>query len=129
MAVRFNLYGDVEMRKNIRIISGKSPHIVADATHEEFEIDAEEVRRRVPVRTGDLLNTVDAPKPEIKNKVIYATITAGDDDVEYAMIVHEDLEAHHDIGQAKYIESVIKESAPHIARRIAARVDFQRVLR
>jgi hypothetical protein len=40
----------------------------------------------------------------------------------YAIKVHEDLEAFHRVGQAKFLESVLLESAPHLAQRVSRRI-------
>ena len=40
-------------------------------------------------------------------------------DVGYALVVHEDLEALHTVGQAKYLESTLLESIPYMAERVA----------
>jgi hypothetical protein len=42
--------------------------------------------------------------------------------------VHEDLTALHKIGQAKYLESVIMESRPFMAARVARRMDLNKAL-
>jgi hypothetical protein len=42
--------------------------------------------------------------------------------VGYAVFVHENLEAHHEVGQAKFLESVLDESASSMMGRIGARV-------
>ena len=60
--------------------------------------------------------------PAFRGKTVSVQIAAGGADVPYAIYVHEDLEAHHSVGQAKFIESVLNESAPHMAERLAARL-------
>jgi len=40
----------------------------------------------------------------------------------YAVYVHEDLDAHHPVGQAKFLESTLTESAPHMPARVAANI-------
>jgi hypothetical protein len=40
------------------------------------------------------------------------------------MIVHEDLDAFHKVGQAKYLESVIMESRGFIGARVARRLNI-----
>jgi hypothetical protein len=41
---------------------------------------------------------------------------------DYAVYVHENLQAHHPVGQAKFLESAMTEAAPTLAERVAARV-------
>jgi hypothetical protein len=54
---------------------------------------------------------------------------AGGGTVDYALIVHEDLEAFHRVGQAKYIESVLNESKRSMPARIAKRIDLKKVVK
>ena len=41
---------------------------------------------------------------------------------DYAIYVHEDLSAHHPVGEAKYLENAVEAKAPaafaHIAKRV-----------
>jgi hypothetical protein len=95
---------------------------MADALMMETEVEATEARRRTPVKTGLLRSTVRAEGPYIKNGVISTAVSAGSAAADYALPVHEDLEAHHRVGEAKFIESTLKESAPHMGRRVARRL-------
>jgi hypothetical protein len=45
----------------------------------------------------------------------------------YAIYVHENPDAIHPVGQWKFMESVIDESRPHMAERLAARIHFNRM--
>jgi hypothetical protein len=42
----------------------------------------------------------------------------------YAIVQHENLEFHHTTGEAKFLESVLNESRPFMAQRIAKRIKF-----
>jgi hypothetical protein len=53
---------------------------------------------------------------------------AGGPAAPYAIFVHEDPDAIHKVGQWKYIESVVKESVPYMAVRIARRIDLNKAL-
>ncbi len=41
---------------------------------------------------------------------------------EYAIYVHENLEAHHDVGQAKFLEQPLKENADKYAEHVKNKV-------
>jgi hypothetical protein len=90
------------------------------AVYEFGEIEMAEMKERVPVDEGILKGSgfVEPPKRE-GNKVIL-NLGFGGQAEDYAIIVHEDLEAFHRVGEAKFVESVINESAPHFTRRVAA---------
>jgi len=121
------------------LVKNMTPAVQA-ALMEEMKIEREEVIRRVPKDTTALsasshLIEGDA-KGRTRKNVAAATIIVGDDTInpktqqptkEYAAKVHEDLEAHHDEGQAKYLESVLKEVAPYMSKRIARRLDLKKM--
>lgn len=118
------------MQSKVARIAKQFPDQVAAAVTEEAEIEATEVRRRTPVATGALKGTIHVVPPErtgFAGRVIEAYVVAGGVAAPYALIVHEDLEAFHPVGQAKYLESVILESRPFMGERIARRVEFTRL--
>lgn len=63
----------------------------------------------------------------IEGNLVVGKITVGsvnDPVVDYATYVHEDMEAHHTTGQAKFLESTLFESRPFIGGRIAQRAQL-----
>jgi hypothetical protein len=61
-----------------------------------------EAKRRVPVgETGNLMRSI-GMRVEGRTAVIFATM-------EYAAVQHENLQYHHDRGEAKYIEKPLME--------------------
>ena len=122
---------------------------VAIALRAEAEIEMTEAKRRTPVDTGALKGSghVTGPDEQVGSgapaqgrnakgqftskgstrgfggqRTWAVTLAFGGPAAPYALEVHENLEAYHPRGQAKYLESVILESAPHMAQRIARRV-------
>ena len=87
----------------------------------EMRIELREVNKRTPKDRGYLEESNRIEGPERSGRSIRVYIRSGDERAWYALYVHEDLEAFHAIGQAKYLESVLFESAPYIMARIAAR--------
>lgn len=99
---------------------------IAAALYVEGQDILRESRDRVPVDTSALKNSGFADVPAwVTPGLARVTVGFGGPAAEYAVIVHEDLEAHHDVGGPKYLESVILEHAPGFADRIAARVRQQ----
>ena len=88
-----------------------------------------EVKRRTPFEDGDLRDTVRVEGPEFAGNRITAAIAAGGGDVDYALYVHEDMEAEHTIGEPKFIESVLKESVPEAPKEIGGKVNLDKLLR
>ncbi len=83
-----------------------------------------EMKRRAPVDTGDLQSSGFVDGPNFLRiggfKVVEMVFSFGDTVVTYAFAVHEDLEAFHNPGQARYVASVLEESSGFLTPRIAA---------
>jgi hypothetical protein len=114
------------------------PRATRDAMKAEMEIEKKEVIQRTPKDTGALRESIKVLEPVKDIKSYSCTIIAGGANVnpksnkttmEYAAIVHEDPDAYHPIGQWKYIESVLRESAPYMFKRIANRIEMKKVFR
>ena len=116
------------VKRRLASIPLKFPRETGRALGLETDIEVKEVKRRTPVRRGDLRNTVRREGPIIKGRMIETSILAGSPQVTYALPVHEDLDVIHRVGQAKYIESVILESKTKIARRVARRIELKRAM-
>lgn len=123
MGLKFSLSDTQGIRKKIQALSRAMPDITSGALLKEAEIEATESKRRTPVDLGNLRASIHVEGPEIDSKGnVSAAIVAGGPSAPYALIVHEDLDAYHKVGQAKFIESTLKESAPFLPARIASRV-------
>lgn len=92
------------------------------ALRQEAEIEMTESKQRVPVDTGALRASGHVQPVRDEGGTLSVTLAYGGPSVDYAVTVHEDLEAFHRVGEAKYLENVLKESAPHMAERIARRL-------
>lgn len=113
------------MVSKLKAIQSKFPDRVAAALYQEAQIELTESKRRVPVDTGTLRASGQVSRPERRGSKVTVTISFGGAADRYALIVHEDLEAFHKVGQAKYLESVLNESAPYMAERLARRLNVE----
>jgi hypothetical protein len=52
-----------------------------------------------------------------------ADLEFGNASVDYATVVHENLAAHHPVGQAKYLESALLEALPSLPDRLSKRLN------
>ena len=118
-----------EMQAKLRSLAQEMPQDVALALYQEAESEMTEAKARTPVDTGALKGSGHVRQPEIGLNGVSVKMGFGGPAVDYAVQVHEDLEAFHPTGQAKFLESVLQESAPHMAERIAKRIDLNRVAR
>lgn len=92
------------------------------ALREEAEIEMTEAKQRTPVDTGALRASGRVEGPEIRGEEVSVTFQFGDAAAPYALYVHENMDAFHKVGQAKFLESTLIESQPYLAARIAKRI-------
>lgn len=83
------------------------------------------MKRRTPVDEGHLRGSVHPQGPFREREIIYTLIVCGGPAAPYAIFVHENLTAKHDVGQAKFLESVIMESRRTMAARVARRLQLE----
>jgi hypothetical protein len=110
---------------NIRAIRKSIPQQIAAALYIEAQIEATESKKRTPVDTGNLRASHMVTEPVINGDSISVQIVVGGVSAQYAVFVHENLEAFHEVGQAKFLESTLLESRPYMAARVAKRVSFK----
>lgn len=127
------LAGVVEMRAKFRRLAKNFPTETGRALFQETEIETTESKRRCPVDKGTLRGTIHTEGPFVENPgiasaTIYTLIACGGPAAPYAIYVHENLQAFHKVGQAKFIESVVLESRPYMAQRVAKRINLNRAL-
>jgi hypothetical protein len=125
----------------LKVLAKKFPKHVASGMFIEAQIEMTEAKRRCPVSPlpapsgvvpGTLRASGTVHEPEFKGKEISVTLSfggPGSGAEDYAVVQHENLEFIHTTGQAKWLESTLDESAPHMGNRIAARVRFDKMER
>lgn len=118
---------------SLKRIQEKLPNEISRALFAEANIEMTEAKRRTPVWNpanklppGHVPGTLRASgmvhPPVWEMGRLTVELTFGGGASEYALYVHEDLDAFHATGQAKFLESTIMESAPHMAARVARRI-------
>ena len=117
MAETFEFKGLAKLTDRLRTMAQRAPAAFRDAWNEEMGIEVEEMKRRCPVDTGALQESI-----HLEGHGADIRVVAGGGGIGYAVVVHEDLEAHHPRGEAKFIERPLTESAPHLANRVATRM-------
>lgn len=125
--IKFQL-GGTEVFGKLEVLAANAAPAFAAAGRAELEVELTEARYRTPVATGALRASGYVAEPQITERQIDIEIGFGGPAAPYALYVHENLSAHHKVGQAKFLESVLMESAPFMAARIAERVRLSELL-
>lgn len=124
MPLSLKVDGTIEMARRLRVAWDERKDKLADAMKAELEaVELPEVIKRTPIDTGALRSTERVTDPIVTERTITVGLEAGGPDAPYAIYVHENLEAHHPVGQAKFLESVINESVPYLLGRIGERMN------
>lgn len=124
-----HLKGYSDMQRKLAALINGLPNEVAAALYTEAQVERTESMRRTPVDVGNLRASHIVTPPEIKGADITVKIAVGGPAAPYAIFVHENTEADHPVGQAKFLESTLKESAPHMAARVARRINLRQTLK
>lgn len=123
------LKGTEALRAKLQNLAARMPTAVGDALYQEAQIEMTEAKRRTPVDTGALRASGMVHQPQMLGRDISVALTFGSVAIGYAVRVHEDLDAFHTVGQAKFLESTLNESRAHLPSRIARRIDLDRLVR
>ena len=147
MANVFTIRGLDQVQRRLAAVASQVEGQVGAALRAEAEIEMTEAKKRTPVDTGALRGSGHVTGPHVAvvsgtpsgrnlmgqfqsagarsfggQQVVSVTMAFGGPAAPYATKVHEDLEAFHRNGQAKFLESVLLESAPYLAQRVARRI-------
>lgn len=114
---------------NLANIARNAPGDLSKALLEEAHVERAESMRRTPVEFGPLRASHEVLKPKVNGRDISVSIVVGGPSAPYAWYVHENLEAFHKVGQAKFLESTVLESRDHFPARVARRIDMRRMTR
>lgn len=115
------------VRSRLLLLTKALPEEAGRALREEAEIEMTEAKQRTPVLTGALRASGRVEGPDIQGYNIEVKMRFGGPSVNYAIKVHENLEAYHRNGQAKFLESTLRESARYMADRVARRIELNRL--
>jgi hypothetical protein len=129
--------GASKMIRKLTQFAQRYPDHVAAALYQEGQTEMTEAKRRTPVdvnytggrkppHPGQLRASGRVHQPVRQGRNISVTLSFGGAAVDYAVWVHELIDNLHPVGQAKYLESTLNESAPHMAERLARRVHLNK---
>lgn len=122
MKLGLKVSGFRELKKALKEQGQRAEKSLAAALYAEGERIMAEAKRLCPVDTGTLRSTGHVQKPVIRRGSIEVTLGFGGPAAPYAVFVHENLNVHHTVGQAKYLEKPLNDAARGFVERLAAEV-------
>lgn len=121
--MRFEVEGLSDLLTTLGSMDSRVLHAAKEALVIEGETVMTRAKRLTPVDTGALRSSgrVQAPVLESPTRAS-VTLGFGGPAKVYAIYVHEDLNARHRVGQAKFLEQPVREAASRFARNVSAHV-------
>jgi hypothetical protein len=118
--IKVTLKGSSEIQARLKSLVEQHQRAAAAALYQEgLKIMAASVER-TPVDTGALRQSANVSPPEGSGSKIHVELTYGKD---YAAAVHEKTEVHHEVGQAKFLESALSDAAGDFQKNLAERIE------
>jgi hypothetical protein len=113
--MRIEITGAKQAQSRFLAIARKTPQLVAGVMLTQAEATMTLAKSLTPVDTGALRSSgqVDIPSIGMRSVVTMGFHT------DYAIFVHEDLSAHHPVGQAKFLETAVNSRRPVIEQAMA----------
>ncbi len=117
----------IEMQGGDKLLSllkkiGYIPQSLPSILFQEGESIMSASKAEVPVDLGNLRATGHVQAPVVTSQSVEVLLGYGGPAVDYAIVVHENLEAHHTVGKAKYLEDPALRAAKGMGQRIATRI-------
>ena len=119
MATEVRLIGAEAFVKTIRALGDASPRFAGIALFREAERIMTKAKALTPVLTGALRASGQVVPPEMHGDRVRVTMGFGNSAVGYAVHVHENLQARHPVGQAKFLEQPFNEAMSDMDDRLA----------
>lgn len=128
---------DIEQfRKTLKGLPAELLERAGQALYEEALVMKDASMERTPVASGSLRASHDVDKPEGDGTKVRVVIRVGGSSAPYAYFVHENLEINHNAphrnpsdgkvytcgGEAKFLETSVREGSEGLGARIAARM-------
>lgn len=124
----------VEFQKKIEAMPEKLRQAMPGAFFQEAEEIMAESKQETPVDMGNLRASGHVQLPEIEGNRVSIIFGFGgvagsgnlgetnEEAVGYAVPVHENLDSHHNVGNAKYLENPLNRRRPNMAENLAKNI-------
>ena len=113
------IVGADQLQRTLRALAGAAPGIAAGALYREAERIMTAAKRLTPVLSGSLKSSGQVVPPAMRGTAVSVTMGFGNAAVNYAVHVHENLQARHLNGQAKFLEQPLNEARSGMDARLA----------
>lgn len=115
---------DLKELKSLLAYGGvRASKALGQALYREGALAFAASQREVPVDTGILKNSGVLSRPYLDGGYLVVDISYGGAAADYALTVHEDMEARHNEGtKAKYLEDPVKRQVSGMGDRLLAQV-------
>jgi len=120
--VTASLTGVKKLDKKLKKYTSRTLEEVAVHLNREAEGIMSQSKELVPVDTGTLRSSGHVKDAVIKGRKVQVQLGYGGAGAEYAKIVHEDLNAFHTVGMAKYLSIPYRKAVKGVAKRISVRL-------
>lgn len=122
MNIKLKLTGMKDLKRALKEAGPRATKSLSAGLFTEGERIMAKSKRLTPVDTGTLRSTGHVQKPVVEEGRIEVTLGFGGPAAPYAIYVHEMIENHHEVGQAKFLEQPVNEAARGFTERLAAEV-------
>ena len=124
--------GTKEIVANLQKLGLAAVPSLAAGLYQEAEGTMTVAKTLTPMATGNLRASGHVAPPAIEGSVVTVAMGFGGpagtgnqgatntEDVGYAVYVHENMESHHPVGQAKFLETAAKQRTQGMAGRLAS---------
>lgn len=117
--VTIQVHGLKELEARLAQLPDAARHALAAGLYQHAHRVMARSAEEVPVETGALRSTGHVEEPAISGDRVSLTLGYGGPAAPYALYVHENLQAHHHVGRAKYLEGPAMELMPELEATVA----------
>lgn len=121
MEITFELKGGDAFEAKLKLLGSAAVKAAAKSLYRSAgQVMTLSKDQYVPVKTGALRGSGDVALPEIEGNNVLVQLGYGGPAIDYAVVVHENLQAYHKPPtQAKYLETPLTQAIPQINQNLA----------
>lgn len=120
---KIEVEGVEKLQKMLKVGGQQAMTATARALYTEANKIFFDSQAQVPIDTGALRASGMVTKPYFVGNTATVEIGYGGAAAPYALIVHEDLEANHEVGKAKFLEDPLTKAIPELGKSVANSVE------